>query len=172
VRKIIIAAVSVNGFLSHSETEGANWTSKADKRFFKEATCGGTGVVIVGRKTYETIPNGLPGRRMIVLTRHPERFQDGPEVEFRSEGAQTLLPELEANGVKECWIAGGRQVYTYFLREGLVDEIFLTIEPILFGNGIPFLSELAEDRPLSLVSHRLLNDQTVLLHYRTHRTGG
>ncbi len=172
MRKIIIAAVSANGFLSHSEAESSGWTSKADKRFFKEATSAGKGVIIVGRKTFETIPNGLPGRQMIVITRNPERFRDTAGIAFRSDPVETLLPELEAQGFTECWIAGGGQVYTYFLSKRSVDEIYLTVEPVLFGRGVPFLSELSGDAPLSLVSHRLLDDHTVLLHYRTLFSGG
>lgn len=172
MRKIIIAAVTVNGYLSHSETESSHWTSKADKRFFREATSGGRGVIIVGRKTYETIPGGLPGRQMVVLTTQPKCFPNTPGVVFRSDPVEIILTDMEAKGYTECWIAGGRQVYTHFLRKGYVDEIYLTVEPVLFDRGIPFLSELAQDTPLSLISQRLLDDQTVLLHYRTPFSGG
>lgn len=42
------------------------WRIPADMRFFKETTMGHT--VIMGRNTYESISNGLPGRKMIVLS--------------------------------------------------------------------------------------------------------
>jgi dihydrofolate reductase len=51
-----------------------------------------------------------------------------------------------------------------FLAAGLVDEVYLTIEPVLFGQGIPFTREPLRV-PLKLLDTTNLNASTVLLHY-------
>ena len=67
-------------------------------------------------------------------------------------------------------ICGGSSVYGLFLKEGLVDELFLTVEPILFGSGIPLASGF-DCINMQLVDVTRLGAHTVLMHYKTFHTG-
>jgi len=53
-----------------------------------------------------------------------------------------------------------------FLKSGLVDELYLVIEPVLFGEGLPLLKDVDLDYPLALFKVEKLNENTVQLHYR------
>lgn len=166
---ILIAAISADGKIAQSQDQSSlDWTSKEDTAFFvaktKEA-----GVVVMGRRTFETIGKPLKGRRLIVLGEEvaPGFSLGGAgEVEFVSTSVQDLVTRLEQEGVTQLVIAGGSSVYSQFLQAGLVTDVYLTIEPILFGSGIP-LAQGFDRIQMSLVEVTKLNEQSVLLHYKT-----
>jgi dihydrofolate reductase len=169
---ILIAAISADGKIAQSQNQNSlEWTSKEDTAFFvaktKEA-----GVVVMGRRTFETIGKPLKGRRLIVLSEVLPLTKGESEgvllegVEFVNLKPQDLVQRLKQEGVGELVIAGGSSVYSQFLAAGLVTDVYLTVEPVLFGSGIP-LAQGFERIQLSLVEVTKLNEQTVLLHYQT-----
>lgn len=134
----IIAALSADGFIARARNELANWTSKEDKKRFVELTKR-AGVIVMGRVTFETIGKPLPGRRNIIYTTKKISI---PDVECTSEPPPALVSRLEEEGVKELAICGGASIYTLFMKSGLVDTLYLTVEPIIFGGGIRLFTEV------------------------------
>ncbi|KKW32849.1 MAG: Bifunctional deaminase-reductase domain protein [Candidatus Uhrbacteria bacterium GW2011_GWA2_53_10] len=96
------------------------------------------------------------------------RGAGGGTVEFTDEDPKALLERLEQEGVKAVAVAGGAQIYSTFLREGLVDELYLTVEPYLFGDGTP-LVEGCDPIEMELVDSTRLGDNAVLMHYQVHK---
>ncbi len=86
----------------------------ADQKFFRETTTGK--VVVMGRKTLESFPNGLPlkNRTNIVLTRNPD-YQVSGAVVVHDE--QELRRVLENYSSEDIYIIGGETVYRQFLDE-------------------------------------------------------
>ena len=72
----IIAAVGKNFELG--KNNDLIWHFKEDMRFFKQTTMGHT--VVMGRKTFESLPKALPNRRNIVITSDENYKADGAEV--------------------------------------------------------------------------------------------
>lgn len=163
MRTFIIAALSADGFIGQTNTQTSlEWTSAEDKKLFVKLTKE-AGTVVMGSRTFATIGRALPGRRTIVLTSNPDNIT-AEGVEVTAEEPQQLLERLEQEGVETLAICGGASVYAQFMEAGLVDELYLTIEPIVFGIGVPlFASEIESD--LHLLDLEKLNDETVLLHY-------
>lgn len=167
----LIAAISLNGKIAQSrEQNSLEWTSKEDTAFFIAKTKE-SGTIIMGQKTFETIGKPLKGRRLIVLTldktlqeKNVQKDEHGTSLEFVEESPKDLIQRLKSEGVASVVIGGGSFVYSSFLREGLVTDVYLTVEPILFGNGIP-LAESFGDVQLKFVASKLLGEQTILLHY-------
>ena len=156
----LIAAISADGKIAQSPGQSSlNWTSKEDTRFFVEKTKE-IGTMVMGRKTFETIGKALPGRRMIVLSSNAGMVEG---VEFTSETVVDLVARLESEGVAGLAVCGGSTVYSQFLAAGLVNELFLTVEPVLFGNGMPLASEFGRIN-LKLVESKPLGGG-VLLHF-------
>ena len=156
----LIAAVTADGFIARNSSHLASWTSKEDKQFFIEKTKK-AGVVVMGLNTFKTMGKALPGRQNIVYA-PPGTALEG--VEITQDDPKTLLAKLEQKGFKEVAICGGATIYTMFMEAGLVDKLYLTMEPVLFGNGIHlFNKEL--DKKLELLSIQKLNEQAVLLEY-------
>jgi dihydrofolate reductase len=96
------------------------WRLSADMKRFRELTMGHH--LIVGRKTYESIGQPLPGRQMIIVTR-----QSG----FQAEGClvapsvDAALKLARARGENEVFVIGGAELYAQTLA--LADRLYLTL---------------------------------------------
>lgn len=161
ISAFIIVATTLDGFISPLEhTNSTTWTSGADKEFFKKRTKE-AGVIVMGKTTFETIGKALPGRKVVVYS--PEALNiEG--VETTTLPPQELLAQLEKEGFSEVAICGGSSIYSLFLRSGCVSKLYLTLEPILFGDGIPLFKDIPQTK-LSLVSSTPLDKNTLLLEY-------
>ena len=162
MRIFLIAAMTADGFIGRHAEHFVDWSTPEDKKLFTRLTKE-AGVMVMGSRTFKTIGRALPGRRNIVLTSQPGAIT-AENVEPTHETPAQLVTRLEAEGVQSLAVCGGAMVYTQFMESGLVTELYLTIEPLLFGSGMPlFASKL--DSTLQLADVSKLNDNTVLLHY-------
>nr|AIA13128.1 RibD C-terminal domain protein [uncultured bacterium] len=168
MKVFLIAATTADGKIGLAKDHHADWTSKEDKQLFVKLTKE-SGVMIMGMNTFKTIGRGLPGRKTIVYS-YDSKVIEGVEgdVEVTSDEPEKLLQELSDQGHKSVAICGGAQIYSLFLSKGLVDELYLTVEPVLFGDGIS-LAEGVSLTNLQLIETRQLNENTVLLHYSVKR---
>ena len=112
----MIAAVGKN--LELGKNNDLIWHFKEDMKFFKETTMGHP--VIMGRKTFESLPKALPGRKNIVISANPEYKADGAEVVASVEEAIKLA---EAENT-DAFVIGGGRIYTEFLP--YADNLYLT----------------------------------------------
>lgn len=112
----MIAAVGKN--LELGKNNDLIWHFKEDMKFFKETTMGHP--VIMGRKTFESLPKALPGRKNIVISTNPEYKADGAEVVASVEEA-IKLAEVEDT---DAFVIGGGRIYTEFLP--YADNLYLT----------------------------------------------
>jgi dihydrofolate reductase len=93
------------------------WRLRSDLHHFRSVTMGKP--MIMGRKTFESLPRLLDGRLHIVLTRDPSWYADGAKVALDVEEA------LEAAGdVPEITVIGGAEIYKLFLDRA--DKVWLT----------------------------------------------
>ena len=156
----IIAAVSADGFIARNENEASFlWTSAEDKKRFIELTKK-AGVIVAGSSTFATFKKPLKDRVNIVYSR--SKTFEGAETTEDSPAA--LLKKLEMRGFSEVAICGGAQIYSLFMKAGVVTSIFLTIEPVVFGSGIKLFSEEIRAR-LRLVTTEKTEKGTLLLEY-------
>lgn len=101
----LVVAVATNGVIGK---DGAlPWHLPADLRHFKALTTGKP--MIMGRKTFESLPGLLPGRRHIVLTRDTGWAEDGAEVAHSAEEAIALA------NAPHIAVIGGAEIYRQFL---------------------------------------------------------
>jgi dihydrofolate reductase len=164
IKVFLIVAVTADGFIAQGTDELVDWTSKEDKKLFVELTKR-AGVIIFGGNTFRTVNRALPGRRNIVYS-HAKIDVEG--VETTSEPPAELIKRLEREGLSEVAVCGGRAIYDLFLQAGVVDEMYLSVEPILFGTGISLL-QTPTAIELTLLEAKKLNDNTMLLHYEVER---
>jgi dihydrofolate reductase len=92
------------------------WHLPADLERFKALTMGTA--MVMGRRTFDSLPGLLPGRRHIVLTRDPAWRAEGAEVARNIEGALRLA------GGEPVSVIGGAEIFELFLP--LADRIELT----------------------------------------------
>lgn len=111
---VLVVARAENGVIGR---DGAlPWRIPADLRRFKMLTQGMP--MIMGRKTFDSLPGLLPGRRHIVLTRDPEWQEDGAEV------AATVEQALARANAPHVAVIGGAEIYRLFLDRA--DRVELT----------------------------------------------
>ncbi len=119
---VMIYARAANGTIGN---EGKlPWHLSADLKRFKQLTMGKP--MVMGRKTFESLPGLLPGRRHIVLTRHDDFAPEGAEIVGSVDEALALAQVGEASGdaVEEIAIVGGAAIYDVFMKRA--DRIELT----------------------------------------------
>jgi len=95
------------------------WRLPADLKRFKALTMGKP--MIMGRKTFESLPGLLPGRRHIVLTKRDDWASEGAEVVTSPEAA---LAAAKTSGTSEIAIVGGAAIYDVF--RSMADRIEVT----------------------------------------------
>lgn len=159
----IIAAVTIDGFIGLDSEHTADWTGTEDKKVFVRLTKE-AGTIVMGSKTFATIGRALPGRRTIVMTRHPEAITVS-DVETTSETPAELLKRLELEGATAVAICGGASIYDVFLRENLVDELYITVVPQVFGSGLPLFTAWLP-KTFNLLESTSLSDGSVLNRYK------
>jgi riboflavin biosynthesis pyrimidine reductase len=175
MRLVLIAAQSLDGFITRHDEPGTAFTSPEDKAYF-HTVLAGFDAGIIGGETYRVsrdfIRASLPGRLLrVVLTRSPEKFAGDAvpgALEFTKAAPAAVAADLRGRGFKHCALLGGSHVHSLFFAAGLTDEVWLTIEPALFGAGTPLLARRAEVR-LALQTVEKLGPHTLLVKYHVQR---
>ena len=93
------------------------WRAKGEQLLFKRLTLGG--VLVMGRKTFESIGRPLPGRQTVIVTRQPGFAVEGCHTVDSIEAAVDLGRTLG-----EVFIAGGGEIYAQSMA--LADGVHLT----------------------------------------------
>jgi dihydrofolate reductase len=126
--------------------------------------------LLVGRRTWEVVirfpewPYG--GKRLFVLTHRPaeaghgESFLAGPPAE--------VLERLAAEGIRRVYVDGGKVVSQY-LAAGLIDELTVSILPVVIGRGIRLFEESGPEQWLTLAASRTFPSGMVQLRYLARR---
>jgi dihydrofolate reductase len=182
VHVVAVAVTSIDGYLTKHDGAGtSDWASPEDHRHFMELlkSCD---VSVMGGETYRAsapailanvasvVASGSIARRRIVWTRDPANYEDvavAGALEFTADPLPEVVAQLAKDGHRRCAVVGGGQVYGALFEADLIDEISLTIEPLIFGSGVRHSGVgFATDRRFSLSEVERLNDDTILLNYR------
>jgi dihydrofolate reductase len=135
----VFIAMSLDGFIARRDGS-IDWlmpfqAGGDDYGYAKFAAT--TDAMIMGRGTYDTVlgfPDWSPAKRTIVMTHrsappreHVELF-DGPPAQ--------LVARLREQGIRRAYVDGGN-VIRQFLAAGLIDDMIISIIPVLLGDGLP-----------------------------------
>ena len=165
----VFIAVSVDGYIARSDGS-IDWLAAVEqkgedygyKQFFD-----GVDALVVGRKTYEVAlgfePWPYAGKRCIVLTHRPPAPRHGEE--FFGGGLDALVEVLGAGGVRRAYVDGGA-VIRQFLAARLVDDLTLSIVPVVLGEGISLFSGGLPEQKLVLEEARSWPTGLTQLRYR------
>lgn len=148
--------------------ETRTWASTDDQSFFAKLI-EDNGLVIMGRNTYEEHKeffSKTPHIRRIVMTSGTPDKRSPKGVEFSSLSPTKLVLSLKKQGCTKALLASGPRLSAVFFKAKLVNELILTIEPRVFGGGLPILEGAPGKPQLSLISTKRINRAgTVLLRY-------
>ena len=110
----LVVARATNGVIGRDG--GLPWHISADLKRFKALTMGSA--MVMGRRTFDSLPKLLPGRRHIVLTRDPSWRAEGAEV------AASVDQALELAGAEPLSVIGGAEIFALLLP--LAERVELT----------------------------------------------
>lgn len=167
----LVAVVSVDGKTTKwGEPNIYTWTSKEDHDQFFTLIKSHT-LIVMGAKTYlaaKSVIKLAPGKMTLVMTRNPKKFKKETipgQLEFTSDSPQQIIEKFKDTN-EELLLTGGGEINSLFLKDHLVNEIILTIEPRLFGTGNNIAESKDLDTNLKLLSLKQLNENgTLLLRY-------
>lgn len=172
--KIILLYVSsIDGKLTKwGQSKVHNWTSPEDAEYFL-AVRKQNNLIVMGSKTFNAVkPNPEEGTLRIVMTEQPKKYQQYAlpgQIEFSNESPERLVNRLETQ-YKQMILLSGKTLSTAFLKKKLVNELWLTIEPKIFGIGDPLVTEEKLDIQLQLIKLQKLNRKgTLLIKYKVEK---
>ena len=130
-----------------------------------------TRLIIMGSNTYNADPiKPSSNHLLVIMTRHPSKYRKNEtsgQLEFTDESPGQLIDRFKNEGQKQILIVGGAHIATSFLKEQLIDELWLTIEPKIFGTGGNFVIEEKLDINLQLLSSKRVNKKGTLINKYT-----
>lgn len=168
MKVILYMGITPNGYIAKEDGD-SEWTSDEDlEGFYQQSKAAGN--VIMGKNTHEmTIKYGyfpFPDAINIVMTHQKVENKWGDRAIFTDKPPKEVLKMLEGKGFTTAFIAGGGHINSSFMKEGLIDEIYLDVEPLVFGKGIQLFAPEDFEYELELLGVKKLSKNTVQLHYR------
>jgi dihydrofolate reductase len=164
----VYMTTTINGFVA-KENDDTSFISetewKAFPQFVKQV-----GAMVVGSKTYALMQKGnefddYAGVTIVVLANSSSFKPENPSHLYVSS-PKDAIELLEKRGVREVVVAGSGATNGSFMRENLVDEIVLDVEPVAFGKGIQLFGDANFDTKLQLIGTKQLSPDEIRLRYK------
>lgn len=158
-------AMTVNGMIAKTNDE-TEWSDEDEKSYFAKAR--EVGNIITGSRTYplyqEKNFEEMGNPFVVVLTSKNSGVKS--EKLAYANSPQEALEILEKQGFEKALVAGGGKTNRSFLKENLIDEIYLDVEPMIYGEGISLFNSTNSKLDLELIGQKMLNKNTIQLHYK------
>jgi dihydrofolate reductase len=143
-----------------------DWTSKQDQQYYKQIWKDAK-LIVMGSNTFIAEKFGPSGSRLLlVMTRQISKYKQyekAGQIEFTDNSPKELVEKFQKKGFDIMVVVGGAHVATSFLKEQLIDELWLTIEPKIFGTGGNFVVEQKLDIDLKMISCEKVNEEGTLI---------
>jgi dihydrofolate reductase len=129
---------------------------------------------IMGRKTLEAglrLSGGkLPKTtmKMYVMSRTQAPGERHGAI-FTNEAPKKLVARLRKAARKDIWMMGGGELAREFLKDDLIDEIYLGVSPVLIGEGIPLFPAGFPQREFVLVENKAYSQGMIAVRYERSR---
>jgi dihydrofolate reductase len=167
MKTILIFVSTLDGKVTKwGEPHVSLWSSHQDQDYYKKVW-NESQLIVMGSGTFNAdIFNPSASHKIIIMTSHPveyRSFEIPGQIEFTSETAVELTLRLLIEGHQQMLVVGGPRVATSFLKEQLIDELWLTLEPKIFGTGDNFATGAKLDINLRLIHSEKVNDQGTLI---------
>jgi dihydrofolate reductase len=160
----------LTGYQGSYEGDDAQPMKGSYDRFYE-----GVGAVVMGSVTYEWVLGELEtwpymGKPTWVLSSRDLPRPEGADVRIVGGEVPGLFEEMIATaGDKNLWVVGGGMVASQFADEGLLDEVLVTLVPVVLGEGKPLFDRRLPGGPMQLTFARPYDTGMVDLRYEIDR---
>lgn len=125
--------------------------------------------VIIGRKTYDWVMKHVPefvhkDKDSFVITRTTKPSEG--KIQFYTGDLKELVIRLKQKEGKNIFVDGGAEIVNELMKHHLIDEIILSIIPVILGEGIKLFKDGIPEEKLILESSKSFDTGLVQLHYR------
>ena len=167
MKVILIFVATLDGKITKwGDSQVRAWTSKEDQEYFRNSLQKSK-LIVMGSNSFKADrPKLNPDQLFVVLTSNPELYKKHEvknQLEFSSDSPKIIVNRFKKMNYEQMLLVGGAHVATSFLKDQLIDEIWLTIEPKVFGTGGNFVIQNKLDIDLKLVSCEKINEQGTLI---------
>lgn len=127
--------------------------------------------IILGRKTYDWVLKSIGtshydnGERDVYVITRTERPNVGKTI-FYTGDLSELVKQLKSKEGKHIYCDGGAEVINELLKADLIDEMIISVIPVLLGNGTRLFKDGRTEQQLELVNTKSFDTGLVQLHYR------
>jgi dihydrofolate reductase len=167
MKVILYMAVSVNGYITHGKDD-SDWVSKEDWKEFDKLKRE-SGVMVMGKNTFQQFQDDFPqdGALNIVMT-HDKNLLEKKinNVFFTDKTPKELVAWVVNQGFNQLMIIGGMTLNTSFVKENLIDEVWLSVHPIFIGQGKTVVEKFDTFKKLTFLGFKELSEGLVQLRYK------
>jgi dihydrofolate reductase len=167
-------AASLDGFIQ-SASGDLSWLNDAmapDEDYGFAETESRTGAYVIGANTYREMGGGPGGAVPTYVVTHDASLATGRNVRPCAGDLRQLIDTVRSDidpGKDICVFGGGRLV-SRLLELGLIDELGVSIIPVVLGGGVAFFDAMAASTKLELIECRPFPSGIVALNYRVVRS--
>jgi dihydrofolate reductase len=167
MKTILIFVSTLDGKVTKwGEPHVSSWSSHQDQDYYKDVL-NESRLIVMGSNTFNADTfKPSANHQLIIMTRHHGQYKNlevPGQLEFTSESPVDLVTRFRSKGHKQMLVVGGPHVATSFLKEQLIDELWLTLEPKIFGTGSNFATDVTLDISLRLLHFEKVNEQGTLI---------
>lgn len=124
---------------------------------------------LMGNTTYKIVkgfdmPFPYKDKKNYVFTKN-QNLKNNPEVEFVKEEIAPFVRKLKLGKGKDIWLIGGGQINQILLNYNLIDEMIITIIPIILGHGVKLFHGVVKEKKLNLTDSKHYPNGVLQLKY-------
>ncbi len=174
----VFIATSLDGYIA-DKNGGIDWLDSIPEinqidtgynKFMSEVDA-----LVMGRSTFETVCGfdiDWPYQKPVFvmsrsMTEIPEKFKD--KAQLVKGTLAEILEQIHKKGYHRLYIDGGNVIQS-FLKEDLIDDMIITVIPILLGNGIPLFADLPKPLNFECKKSIVFLDKIVQNHFIRRKT--
>ena len=173
MRKVILGlAVSLDGFIEGPNGEYDWCLTDQDyglSDFFKRVD-----TLFIGRKTYELMLSagdaasaGFPNMKEYIFSTTLKSVKKGATL--ISGDIKSKIDSIKKEKGKDIWLFGGASLTTSIIAQNLLDELWLSVHPIILGNGKPLFHDITNRIKLELLESKAYSTGLVSLKYSINK---
>ena len=173
MRKLILGlAVSLDGFIEGPNGEYDWCYTDQDygmSEFFKRVDA-----LFIGRRSYELfaategeVASWMPKMKEYVFSNTLKEVKEGATL--IAGDFEPAVKDIKSSEGKDIWLFGGASLTSSLMNAGLVDEFWLSVHPILLGEGKPLFSNISGRIQLGLLESKTYDTGLVQVKYAVKR---
>lgn len=168
-----MVAVSLDGYIA-DKNGSVDWlsivpttdeTQKDFTNFMNTVDC-----LVIGRNTFEVVKSfgeWIYDKKVFVVSNSMTSIPNGYEdkIELINGLPSEIVKSIHNKGYNNLYIDGGKTIQN-FLEEDLIDEMIISVVPIILGGGKSLFGEMENSKEFQLIDTKVLSDKLVQSHYK------